>query len=64
VKDASLHDEAFFTDICERLVLAVEGGLSGRFAAKRFGVAASTAIKWGDQWRRMGDYRAQAARRG
>ena len=42
-------------DIRERLVSAVEGGLSRRSAAKRFGVAASTAIKWVDQWRRTGD---------
>ena len=45
----------FSIDIRERLVLAVEGGLSRRSAAKRFGVAASTAIKWVDQWRRTGD---------
>ena len=42
-------------DIRERLVSTVEGGLSRRSAAKRFGVAASTAIKWVDQWRRTGD---------
>jgi transposase len=42
-------------DIRERVVLAVEGGLSRRSAAKRFGVAASTAIKWIDRWRRTGD---------
>ncbi len=42
-------------DIRERLVSAVEGGLSRRSAAERFGVAASTAIKWVDQWRRTGD---------
>ena len=42
-------------DILERVVLAVEGGLSRRSAAKRFGVAASTAIKWIDRWRRTGD---------
>ena len=46
---------ALSIDIRERLVLAVEGGLSRRSAAKRFGVAASTAIKWIDQWRRTGD---------
>ena len=42
-------------DIRDRLVSAVDGGLSRRSAAKRFGVAASTAIKWVDRWRRTGD---------
>ncbi len=46
-------------DIRERLVSAVDGGLSRRSAARRFGVAASTAIKWADQWRRTGDVGAQ-----
>ena len=41
-------------DLRERLIAAVEGGQSRRSAAKRFGVAASTAIKWLDQWRRDG----------
>ena len=42
-------------DIRERLVSAVEDGLSRRSAASRFGVAPSTAIKWLDQWRRTGN---------
>lgn len=42
-------------DIRARLVRAVEGGMSRRSAAKRFGVAASTAIKILGQWRRKGD---------
>jgi transposase len=41
-------------DLRARLVAAVEGGQSRRSAAKRFGVAASTAIKWFDRWCREG----------
>ena len=41
-------------DLRERLISAVEGGMSRRSAAERFGIAASTAIKWVDQWRRTG----------
>jgi len=44
-------------DLRERLVSAVEGGMSRRSAAERFGVAASTAIKWVDRWRQAGDVR-------
>ncbi len=41
-------------DLRKRLVSAVEDGQSRRSAARRFGVAVSTAIKWVDQWRREG----------
>lgn len=41
-------------DLRKRLISAVEGGQSRRSAARRFGVAASTAIKWVSQWRRDG----------
>ncbi len=48
------------TDLRERLVAAVDGGMSRRSAAHRFGVAASTAIKWVAQWRRTGDVRPRS----
>ncbi len=48
---------ALSIDLRERLVSAVEGGQSRRAAAERFGVAASTAIKWVDRWRRTGHVR-------
>src|SRR3546814_15260653 len=46
---------ALSMDIRSRLVSAVADGMTRRSAAKRFGVAASTAIKWVDQWARTGD---------
>lgn len=42
-------------DIRRRLVSAVAEGMTRRSAAKRFGIAASTAIKLVDQWERTGD---------
>jgi transposase len=41
-------------DMRSRLVSAVEGGMTRRSAAKRFRIAASTAIKWVEQWERTG----------
>jgi transposase len=41
-------------DLRQRLVAAVDGGMTRRAAAERFGVAPSTAIKWMQQWRQMG----------
>lgn len=37
-------------DLRERLIAAVDGGQSCRSAAKRFGVAPSTAIKCNPTW--------------
>lgn len=42
-------------DLRKRLIAAVEGGQSCRSAAKRFGVAVSTAIKLMSRWRHDGD---------
>jgi transposase len=41
-------------DLRERVVGAVEGGLSRNQAAKRYKVAISTVIDWVDAWRREG----------
>ena len=47
-------------DLRERLISAVEGGMSRRSAAKLFSVAPSTAIKWVDQKRCTGSVRPRA----
>ena len=42
-------------DLRRRVVGAIEGGSSWRAAAQRFGVSASSAIRWRAQERRDGD---------
>jgi len=44
-------------DLRERVVAAVEGGLSRRKAAERFGVSISSAIRWTSLRRRTSDVR-------
>ena len=41
-------------DLRERVVAAVEGGLSRRRVARQFAVAVSTVIDWVDAWREEG----------
>ena len=41
-------------DLRHRVIAAVDEGMSRRAAAGRFGVSASAAIKWVQQWRRTG----------
>ena len=48
---------ALSDDLRKRVVAAVDGGMSCRAAARRFGVAASTAIHWVERWRRTGSVR-------
>lgn len=43
-------------DLRSRLLAAIDGGLSCRAAAARFGVAPSTAIRWHAQQRETGDF--------
>ena len=47
-------------DLRERLISAVQSGMSRRSAARLFSVAPLTAIKWVDQKRRTGSVRPRA----
>jgi len=44
-------------DLRERVVAAVDGGMSRRQAAERFGVSAASAVRWTQQKRRTGTVR-------
>lgn len=46
-------------DLRARVLVAVDGGLSRRAAAERFGVAAARAIRWVREWRENGSTRAK-----
>jgi transposase len=46
-------------DLRSRLITAVEGGMSRRAAAERFGVAAASAVRWVQAWRATGVTRAR-----
>jgi transposase len=41
------------------LIAALNGGMSRRAAAERFGVAAASAVRWVHAWRTMGAARAK-----
>ena len=47
-------------DLRSRALAAVDEGMSCRAAARRFGVAAATVIRWHDQRRNTGGYAAKA----
>lgn len=46
--------KTYGVDLRERVIAAVEGGLSRRSAAERFQVSISTAIRWVRAWRADG----------
>jgi transposase len=46
-------------DLRFRVIAAVDGGLSRRAAAERFGVAAASAVRWVREWRDTGSTRAK-----
>lgn len=43
-------------DLRQRVMAAIEGGLSCRQAAQRFGVSAASAIRWRDRQQKAGDF--------
>jgi transposase len=49
--------KALSVDLRDRVVAAIEDGMSCRQAAVRFGVSASSAIRWRGLARRQGDVR-------
>jgi len=51
--------KAFSEDLRGRVIDAVEGGLSRRAAAERFGVSVSSAVRWVKRWRETGARGAQ-----
>jgi transposase len=51
---------ALSNDLRKRVLAAVDGGLSCRQAAERFGVSAASAIRWNDRRRREGNFDAKA----
>ncbi len=46
-------------DLRDRVIGAVEGGMSARAAGRLFGVSESVAIKWVARWRRTGSVAAK-----
>jgi transposase len=47
--------KALSVDLRRRVVAAIENGLSRHQAAERFGVSASSAIRWHDRLKKQGD---------
>ena len=50
-----MHGQALSLDLRRRVVDAIEHGLSCRQAAERFGVSASSAIRWFGRLKKQGD---------
>ncbi|MGY4353119.1 transposase [Bradyrhizobium sp. GM7.3] len=46
---------ALSVDLRQRVVAAIDGGLSSRQAAERFGVSAASAIRWRSRLQEVGD---------
>ena len=51
--------KCYSSDLRERVVVAIDKGLSRHQAAARFGVSPSSAIRWHKTWRETGSYGPQ-----
>jgi len=50
---------AYSSDLRERVIDAIDGGLSTHKAAKRFDIGVATAVRWHRAWRDHGDREAR-----
>src|SRR3546814_20343442 len=55
----ALMARAFSSDLRQRVVEAVDSGMSRRAAAGRFEIGISTAINWVRRWRETGNWAAR-----
>jgi transposase len=53
--------KALSLDLRSRVIRAIDNGLSRRQAAERFGVSASSAVRWHREWRTNGSYAPKRA---
>jgi transposase-like protein len=58
-QEASSMAKPLSEDLRIRLVRAVEGGMSRRAAAERFGISVSSAVRFVKEWRESGATRAK-----
>ncbi len=60
VLEASMHGQSpLSNDLRQRVIEVIDRGLSCRQAAERFGVSASSAIRWLDRLKKQGDVAAK-----
>ncbi len=51
--------QAYSSDLRERVIDAIDGGLSRHKAATRFGIGVATAVRWHRTWREHGEREAR-----
>ena len=50
---------AYSSDLRERVIDAIDGGMSRHQAAARFGIGVATAVRWHRSWREHGEREAR-----